>query len=134
MLDADILPRVISGTSAGGIVAALICCYTDAELRELLVPDLATRLTAFEEPCKVWIKRFWRTGARFDSIDWARKVSETDFFKKAIPQRWCYTDQFLHPRIDDFQGGIYEDRTYPEYFCYPCRSSFVSPDHNVWRL
>ncbi|KAH8105837.1 patatin-domain-containing protein [Cristinia sonorae] len=73
-LDADILPRVISGTSAGGIVAALVCCYTDAELREMLVPELATRLTAFEEPLKVWAKRLWKTGARFDSLHWARKI------------------------------------------------------------
>ncbi|THH28944.1 hypothetical protein EUX98_g5239 [Antrodiella citrinella] len=74
-MDAGMLPRVISGTSAGGLIAALICCYTDAELRELLCPELATRITAFEEPFKVWGKRFWKTGARFDSIDWARKIN-----------------------------------------------------------
>lgn len=74
-LDAGLLPRVISGTSAGGLVAALVCTRTDAELRQLLVPELANRITACEEPFGVWIKRFWKTGARFDSVTWARKVN-----------------------------------------------------------
>ncbi|KAI0774283.1 acyl transferase/acyl hydrolase/lysophospholipase [Fomes fomentarius] len=73
-LDQDLLPRVISGTSAGGLVAALICTRTDAELKELLVPELANRITACEEPFQVWFKRFWTTGARFDSETWARKA------------------------------------------------------------
>lgn len=75
-LEADLLPRVISGTSAGGLVAALVCCYTDAELRRILVPELANRLTASEEPIKVWLKRVWQTGARFDSVTWAKKVRQ----------------------------------------------------------
>lgn len=74
-LDADLLPRVISGTSAGGLVAALVCTRTDAELKRLLVPELANRITACEEPFRIWFKRFWATGARFDSVAWARKVS-----------------------------------------------------------
>lgn len=76
-LEADLLPRVISGTSAGGLVAALVCCYTDAELRRILVPELANRLTASEEPLNVWLRRVWRTGARFDSVTWAKKVGLT---------------------------------------------------------
>ena len=75
-LDADLLPRVISGTSAGGLVAALVCTRTDEELKELLVPELANRITACEETFKIWFKRFWDTGARFDSVAWARKVAD----------------------------------------------------------
>ena len=74
-LDEDLLPRVVSGTSAGGLVAALMCTRTDAELKELLVPQLADRITACEEPFNVWFRRFWTTGARFDSVAWAKKVS-----------------------------------------------------------
>ncbi|KAI0723314.1 patatin-domain-containing protein [Earliella scabrosa] len=73
-LDQGLLPRVISGTSAGGLVAALICTRTDDELKELLVPELAHRITACEDPFSVWFKRFWTTGARFDSATWARKA------------------------------------------------------------
>lgn len=74
-LDADLLPRVISGTSAGGLVAALVCTRKDDELKGLLVPELANRITACEEPFKIWFNRFRQTGARFDSVAWARKVS-----------------------------------------------------------
>ncbi|KAH9943430.1 acyl transferase/acyl hydrolase/lysophospholipase [Epithele typhae] len=73
-LDQDLLPRVISGTSAGGLVAALIGTRTDAELRELLVPELANRITACEDSFNIWFHRFWSTGARFDSAAWARKA------------------------------------------------------------
>ena len=44
------LPRVIAGTSAGGLIAALICTHTDEELQQLLVPRLADKITACEEP------------------------------------------------------------------------------------
>ena len=74
-VDADLLPRVISGTSAGGLVAAFVCTRTDEELKTLLVPELANRITACEEPFKIWFKRFWETGARFDAVSWASKVN-----------------------------------------------------------
>ncbi|KDQ21031.1 hypothetical protein BOTBODRAFT_27050 [Botryobasidium botryosum FD-172 SS1] len=74
-LEADLLPRVIAGTSAGGLVAALTCTRTDDELRKLLVPALADRITACEESFSVWIQRLRKTGARFDTVKWARKSS-----------------------------------------------------------
>lgn len=67
-LDAGLLPRVVTGTSAGGLIAALVCTRTDDELKLLLVPELANRITACEEPYNVWLRRVWKTGARFDSI------------------------------------------------------------------
>lgn len=74
-LDADLLPRVVTGTSAGGLVAALLCTRTDAELKELLVPELADRITACGDAFMVWFKRWRETGARFSSIEWAKKAS-----------------------------------------------------------
>lgn len=73
-LDADLLPRVVTGTSAGGLVAALLCTRTDAELKHLLVPRLAERITACEDAFGVWIRRWLETGARFSSIKWAEKA------------------------------------------------------------
>ncbi|TFK23281.1 patatin-like phospholipase domain-containing protein [Coprinopsis marcescibilis] len=73
-LDAGLLPRVITGTSAGGLIAAFACCYTDEELKALMIPELADRITACEESITVWIQRFLKTGARFDSVSWAEKV------------------------------------------------------------
>lgn len=73
-LEADLLPRVITGTSAGGLVAALLCTRTNDELKQLLVPRLADKITACSDPFRVWFRRFRETGARFDSVEWAQKV------------------------------------------------------------
>ncbi|KAI0761733.1 hypothetical protein BC629DRAFT_1726055 [Irpex lacteus] len=87
-LDADLLPRVISGTSAGGLVAALVCTRTNEELKQLLVPELANRITACEDPFGVWFQRFWKTGARFDSVEWAKKA--TFFTRGSMTFREAY--------------------------------------------
>jgi predicted acylesterase/phospholipase RssA len=75
LLDANLLPRVIAGTSCGSLIAAFVCTRTDGELKKLLNPSLAKRITACEEPFRLWFRRFLQTGARFDTVDWARKVS-----------------------------------------------------------
>lgn len=75
LLDADLLPDIISGTSGGALIAALVATHTNDELKKILVPALASKITACSEPFKVWFPRWWRTGARFDSVDWARKCS-----------------------------------------------------------
>ncbi|KAI7237099.1 patatin-domain-containing protein [Hortaea werneckii] len=75
LLDADLLPWIITGTSGGALVAALLGTRTDDELKKLLVPALANRIRACSEPFSVWLPRWWRTGARFDSVDWAQRCS-----------------------------------------------------------
>ncbi|CAO2657542.1 Nn.00g036680.m01.CDS01 [Neocucurbitaria sp. VM-36] len=75
LLDADLLPEVITGTSGGALVAALLCTRTDNELKKLLVPALAHRITACHDDTLTWIKRWYNTGARFDSVDWAKKCA-----------------------------------------------------------
>ncbi|WOO77576.1 Patatin-like phospholipase domain-containing protein [Vanrija pseudolonga] len=73
-LDTDLLPRVITGTSAGGLIAALACTHTDAELKQLIRPELARKLCAFDDPPLASLKRWWDTGARYSAYDWARKA------------------------------------------------------------
>lgn len=73
LLDASVLPNVITGTSGGAIIASLVATRTDAELKELLVPALAYRITACHDDWLTWSRRWWSTGARFDSLDWARR-------------------------------------------------------------
>ncbi|KAL5118398.1 hypothetical protein ACEQ8H_003748 [Pleosporales sp. CAS-2024a] len=75
LLDAGLLPEVITGTSGGALVAALLCSRTDQELKKLLVPALANRITACHEDTWTWMKRWYATGARFDSVDWAKKCA-----------------------------------------------------------
>ncbi|KAF9158965.1 hypothetical protein DFQ26_007049 [Actinomortierella ambigua] len=74
LLDAGVLPQVITGTSAGALLAALVGCRTDEELDEVLVPQLAHKFTACNENIFTWFPRLLRHGARFDAVDWARKV------------------------------------------------------------
>lgn len=75
LLDADDLPQIITGTSGGALIAALVGTRTDEELEQLLVPALAHRIKACQDGISTWLLRWWRTGARFDSIDWAKKCS-----------------------------------------------------------
>ena len=75
LLDAGQLPQVISGTSGGALVAALLATRTDDELKQLLVPALAYRIRACHEGFSTWVRRWWKTGARFDSLDWARQCA-----------------------------------------------------------
>jgi len=75
LLDANLLPEVITGTSGGALVAALVATRTDSELKALLVPALAGRITACHDNIWTWFPRWYRTGARFDSLEWARKCS-----------------------------------------------------------
>ncbi|RHZ63304.1 hypothetical protein Glove_330g8 [Diversispora epigaea] len=74
LFDADALPTVITGTSAGALIAALVGVRKDAELSQVLKPELSSRLTACSERFPGWFIRWWRTGARFDAVDWARKI------------------------------------------------------------
>ncbi|OAL28217.1 hypothetical protein AYO20_09545 [Fonsecaea nubica] len=75
LLDTGQLPEIITGTSGGALVAALVATRTDEELKKLLVPALAYRIRACHEGFATWIRRWWRTGARFDSLDWAMQCS-----------------------------------------------------------
>jgi predicted acylesterase/phospholipase RssA len=114
-LDADLLPRVVTGTSAGGIVAALLCTRTDAELKHLLVPELANKITACEDAFGVWIKRWYETGARFSAIKWAEKV-------RNIILTLSYADLLgyvLHQWVTHLQGGLRAHWTSIECLCCP---------------
>ncbi|KAI0486898.1 lipase [Xylaria cf. heliscus] len=75
LLEADLLPDVITGTSGGALVAALVATRTNEELKRLLIPALAHNIKACSEPITTWFPRWWKTGARFDSVDWARQAS-----------------------------------------------------------
>lgn len=106
----------------------MACTRTDAELKRLLVPELATRITAFEEPYGVWIKRFWTTGARFDSVHWARKASLFDTFPTISLNGYLMLSlaMLLHTGLHDISGGVHADGTHPQHFRRACGPPFVS--------
>lgn len=99
-LDADLLPRVITGTSAGGLVAALLCTRTNDELKQLIVPRLADKITACSDSFTVWFKRFLKTGARFSSVEWAEKV------RWLLIQSKLTAGYVFHKRLSHFQGSV----------------------------
>ncbi|KAF7799125.1 hypothetical protein EIP86_010355 [Pleurotus ostreatoroseus] len=121
-LDADLLPRVISGTSAGGLVAALVCTRTDEELKELLVPELANRITACEETFNIWFKRFWDTGARFDSVAWARKATFFTRGSMTFKEAYLRTGRILNVSV------IPADRHSPTKLL----NYLTAPDTVIW--
>ncbi|KAK3190984.1 hypothetical protein K4F52_002933 [Lecanicillium sp. MT-2017a] len=75
LLESDLIPDVITGTSGGALIAGLVATRTNDELKQLLIPALSTRINACREPMSVWFPRWWKTGARFDSVDWAARCS-----------------------------------------------------------
>ena len=75
LTDARELPEIICGTSGGALVAALVATRTDEELEQLLVPALAYRIKACQDSISVWLRRWWKTGARFDGLDWAKQCA-----------------------------------------------------------
>jgi predicted acylesterase/phospholipase RssA len=70
-----ILPHIISGTSAGSIVGAIICTRTDEELKETLTPQVIIKfMTCFRRPWGERAKSLWRTGNMFDFDEWAELI------------------------------------------------------------
>ncbi|TPX35445.1 hypothetical protein SmJEL517_g02182 [Synchytrium microbalum] len=75
LFEEGLLPPVITGTSGGSLVAAMICVRTDAELRdEVFKTEVYKVLTACSETLWVKFKRLFKTGAMFDEVDWQDKI------------------------------------------------------------
>lgn len=73
LIDNDLMPQIISGTSGGGAMASLAGTRTNEELSQLIRPEIADKIDLLSgDPFSVWFKRWWKTGARYDPIAWAR--------------------------------------------------------------
>jgi hypothetical protein len=71
LMETDCLPNIISGTSAGAVVAAIICTRTDEELRRDLVPEIVgPKMKCFARPWGERVKSVWKNGNMFSSEDW----------------------------------------------------------------
>lgn len=74
LIENDLMPEIISGTSGGGMIAALAATRTNEELLKLIKPELYEQITPFgKETFWEGFRRWWETGARFDSLEWARQ-------------------------------------------------------------
>lgn len=79
--EARLLPRIISGASAGSIVSAVLCTRTDEEIPELLETFCTGDVAVFEEEGNadtIWnkIARFLKFGALFDMAHLTRVMTE----------------------------------------------------------
>ena len=70
-----ILPPVISGTSAGAVVGAFICCRTDEELqRDFNATFIHSISTALDSSWPARFAHFIKTGYLFDFARWVEEV------------------------------------------------------------
>ncbi len=77
LLHYDMLPQVITGSSAGSLIGAAVATRTDTELSEFLDQD-AGDLASFFQPIEGgwldWARRWFRTGAAIDPTSWHGKL------------------------------------------------------------
>lgn len=74
LLDRGLLPSIITGTSAGSLMGAIVCTRTDEELNEILNPELARRINICQGSWAQKFTRYIRTGALFDSQEWCKEA------------------------------------------------------------
>lgn len=75
LVQSGTLPDIVSGTSAGSLIAAMIGTRTLEEIRrDILTSELHQLLKACSEPWLVRLARWWKTGALFDIEDWYSKL------------------------------------------------------------
>ena len=71
LMETDCLPNIISGTSAGSVVAAILCTRTNEELKRDLTPEvLGTKLKCFSRPWRERIPSVWKNGHMFETDEW----------------------------------------------------------------
>lgn len=76
LLDKKCLPKIISGTSAGAVIAAIVCTRTDEELRRDLEPEtLSKQMTCFALPWSERMKNLAKNGHMFNYSDWRELIS-----------------------------------------------------------
>ena len=82
-----LLPRIVSGTSAGSVVGALVCTRTNDELPHVLDPKvIGPRMTCFDRPWKERLVSLWKHGNMFDIDEWKQKIEWYDNCQKEQEQ------------------------------------------------
>lgn len=75
LLDENILPHIISGTSAGSVIAAMLCTRTDDEIRRDMRPEvLVDRLTCFSKTWPDRLRNVYKNGCLFDQEEWLELI------------------------------------------------------------
>lgn len=77
LLEQNMLPQVISGTSGGAMIAALICTRKDSELLAVLSDPhlLSNKINAKDESTWTLLTRLMKKGVIFDYQRWVEKMN-----------------------------------------------------------
>lgn len=105
MLDANLLPKVITGTSAGALVAAFVCTHTDDELKRMIIPELQEKITACEEPfhvCFVARHDAQNANAVMPGLGEEDVQDGSEVRHRAMGAK----SMFLDARLNDFPGSV----------------------------
>jgi predicted acylesterase/phospholipase RssA len=71
LMETDCLPHIVSGTSAGAVVAAIVCTRTNEELRRDLRPEVAgPKMKCFARSWSERLKSVWKNGRMFSGEEW----------------------------------------------------------------
>lgn len=71
LLEENVLPHIISGTSAGSVIAAMLCTRSDEEIRRDMRPEvLVHKLTCFSKSWPDRLRNVYKNGCLFDQDEW----------------------------------------------------------------
>jgi len=71
LLEEDALPHIISGTSAGSAIAAMVCTRTDEEIKRDLRPEiLVDKMLCFSRTWPDRLRNVYKNGYMFDREEW----------------------------------------------------------------
>ncbi|KAI9487025.1 MAG: acyl transferase/acyl hydrolase/lysophospholipase [Benjaminiella poitrasii] len=122
LLDRGLLPSIMTGTSAGSLMGAIVCTRTDEELRSLLIPELSRRIQICQDSWTTKLTRFVTTGALFDSAQWCREAMW--FCKGSITFKEAYEKT---GRIFNISVIPYDPHSPPKLLNY-----ITAPDCVIW--
>ena len=76
LMEQNVLPHIISGTSAGSVVASMICTRSDEEIKRDLQPEvLVHRMLCFSKSWPDRLKNVYHNGHLFDNEEWIKLIS-----------------------------------------------------------
>ncbi|ODV90167.1 hypothetical protein CANCADRAFT_31211 [Tortispora caseinolytica NRRL Y-17796] len=144
LIEADLLPRIISGSSAGAIVASVVCTKTRTEIYEAMSNFVDTNLNAFEitgaeESLFTRLARFLKHGAWID-ISYLSNIMEGLVGDLTFQEAYNRSRRVLNITVSS--AGIYEVPRLLNYLtapnvlirsavCCSCSLPLVFSSHNL---
>ncbi|KAL0146125.1 acyl transferase/acyl hydrolase/lysophospholipase [Mucor lusitanicus] len=122
LLDRGLLPSIITGTSAGSLMGAIVCTRTDEELDQILNPDLSSRIRICQDSWPTKLYRLVTQGSLFDAEQWCREAMW--FCKGSLTFKEAYERT---GRIFNVSVIPYDPHSPPKLLNY-----LTAPDCVVW--